>query len=104
MSIRLRVTPAELTAAASEMKASAEGILRDMAEADDAASSCAGFWEGEAFEKHRNDYEMRKEQMEKAAKALSALPDHLLAMAGIYTSAEESAESLAGVLNTEILV
>ena len=101
--MKLKVTPAELTAAAAEMRAAAGGIRRAMETADSAADSCAGFWQGEAFEKHRTEYEKMKEQMRKAAAQLEALPDQLLSMAGIYTSAEEGAEGMAGMLRTEIL-
>jgi len=103
MSIRLRVTPAEIRTAADTIRSAAASLRKSIAEADEAVLSCSSFWEGEASEKHRTMYADLKEKINEAAARVEEYPAKLLSMAGVYTEAEESAGELAGSLQSDVV-
>ncbi|MBQ9065524.1 MAG: WXG100 family type VII secretion target [Blautia sp.] len=103
MSIRLRVTAEELRTAASGIQSAAASVRSSFSAADEAVMSCSSFWEGEAAEKHRNDYMKARERAFEAVKDLEEHPGRLLRMAGVYTEAEQEAGNLASELSNDVI-
>lgn len=103
MSILLKVTPSELTGAAGEIENAVDTLRASFEEADRIVTSCAGFWEGEASEKHRELYEELKKGMDEALLHIKEHPQKLLRMSGVYTEAEDGSAELAGALGNSVL-
>ena len=103
MSITLKVTPSELTAAAAEIENAVDSLRAGFEEADRIVTSCAAFWEGEASEKHKEMYRELKEGMDEALLHIREHPQKLLRMSGVYTDAEDGSAGIAGALGSSVL-
>ena len=103
MNIILKVTPSELTGAAGEIESAADILRTSFEEADRIVTSCAGFWEGEASEKHNAMYEELKKGMDEALLHIKEHPQKLLRMSGVYTEAEDGSAGIAGALSSSAL-
>lgn len=103
MSIILKVTPSELSAAAGEIESAVDALRTCFDEADRLVTSCAAFWEGEASERHKGMYEELKEGMNEALLHIKAHPQKLLRMSGVYTEAEDGSVGIAGGLGSSVL-
>lgn len=104
MGIVLKVTPEELTRMAQDidteignMKKQFEGIESDV-------THTLAYWEGDASDSHKKQYDAIKGDIEESIKRLREQPKDLLEMAGIYTKTESEVEAVAQTLSADVIV
>ena len=95
---KLKVSPEEMAAAASELSGYVNRMRDCFQSMRRTMQSSSAYWVGEAGNAHRQMYE---EQVEKTEDIIARYTEHvrdLNAMAGVYAEAESSAEAKADEL------
>ncbi|MDO4648606.1 MAG: WXG100 family type VII secretion target [Eubacteriales bacterium] len=103
MNIILKVTPEKLKSQAETMEQWCEKLQEEIGNIESDLSNVSGFWEGEAAVRAQ---ELRRDWVEKSkvvAARLKTSPPRLLQMAGIYETAEKTAESVTQTLKSDVL-
>lgn len=99
----LKVTPEEMQAAASELSGYVSTMNDCFQQMKATMDQTAGYWVGEAGNAHRQMYQ---EQVAKTEEIIARYTEHvrdLNTMAGVYTEAEQSAQTMADELPMSIL-
>lgn len=104
MAIVLKVTPEVLTQMAQDIESKIGNIKNQFTAIDQDITRTLAYWEGNACEVHKKQYDAMKVDIETSMKRLSEQPEDLLQMAGIYTKTESEVESAAQSLSADVIV
>lgn len=88
MGIKLRVTPEVLERMAGEIEKEIRDISSQFSMIDTDISRTRSFWEGDASDLHKSQYDGLKEDIQEAVNRLKNHPVNLLQMAGLYSETE----------------
>lgn len=104
MAIVLKVTPEVLTQMAQDIESRIGNIKNQFAEIDNDITRTLTYWEGDASEVHKKQYDAMKGDIETSVKRLGEQPADLLQMAGIYTKTESELETVVQSLSADVIV
>ena len=104
MGIVLKVTPETLNQMSGEIEKEINGIEKQFQEIDADIRKTASFWEGEASDLHRSQYDAMKDDIAEVIKRLKDHPVNLLKMAGIYTETEAVLMEVSQSLVADVIV
>lgn len=104
MAIVLKVTPEELNKAAGEIETQIKDIENQFAGVDTEISRTRSYWEGEASDSHKAQYDALKDEINEAVNRLKNHPVNLLRMAGIYQETETNVTEAAESLPQDVIV
>lgn len=100
----LRVTPEALRQKAGEFTDIIQDIQRHFNRAEEIAAKTRGYWLGEAGTRDRESYASYQEDIQFIIRRLEEHPADLLAMAGIYSEAEQAVTETNAQLQTNLIV
>ena len=104
MAIVLKVTPEVLTRMASDIEKQVHDISNQFNMIESDISRTRSFWEGEASDTHKSQYDSLKDDINEAVKRLGSNPVNLLQMAGLYTETETQVEAVSQSLSSDVIV
>ncbi len=104
MAIQLKVTPAELQKAASNIQNEIRDIEESFRGLEEAVTSSRSYWEGDASQAHQKYYESFKEDISIVIRRMKEHPKDLLEMAGIYVDTEEAATEAVQSLIQDVII
>jgi WXG100 family type VII secretion target len=104
MAIILKVTPEVLTRMAEDIEKQISDIQNQFSSIDTEVCKTRSYWEGDASEKHKAQYDSLKKEMDEAVKRLKSQPVNLLKMAGLYTETESQQKEVAQSLSADVIV
>lgn len=104
MGIRLKVTPEVLIKTVSDIETQISDIEAQFGGIGEDISRTRSYWEGEASDMHKSQYDSMKEDVSEAIKNLKSNPKNLLQMAGLYTETEQQVEEVAQSLQADVIV
>lgn len=104
MGIILKVTPEVLTRMADDIEKQISDIKNQFDAIDTEINRTRSYWEGDASDSHKNQYDSLKDEINEAVKNLKNHPVNLLQMAGLYTETEENLEAAAQSLSADVIV
>lgn len=104
MAIVLKVTPEVLTRMASDIEKQIHDISNQFNMIESEISRTRSFWEGEASDTHKSQYDSLKDDINEAVKRLGSNPANLLQMAGLYTETENQMEAVSQSLSADVIV
>lgn len=104
MGIVLKVTPEVLTKMAEELQKQIDDIKLQFDVIDTEINRTRSFWEGDASDTHKNQYDALKDGIEESVRRLKNHPVNLLEMAGVYKETEAEAAAVTQSLLTDVIV
>ena len=104
MAIILKVTPEVLTRMAGDIEKQIQDISNQFNMIESDISQTRSYWEGEASDTHKSQYDSLKDDINEAVKRLRSNPVNLLQMAGLYTETETQMEAAAQSLSSDVIV
>ena len=104
MGIKLKVTPEVLKSMSREIEKQIEDISNQFSMIESDINGTRSFWEGDASDAHKNQYESLKDDIHEAVNRLKNHPVNLLQMAGLYTETETNIEAAAQSLSEDVIV
>lgn len=104
MAITLKVTPEILTKTATDIDAELDKIKQQFDAIDEAVRQTRSYWEGNASDTHKQQYEAMQGDIENSVKRLKSQPKKLLQMAGLYSQTESELEAAAQTLSADVIV
>ncbi len=102
--LMLKVTPETLQNTAQTVQNHISKLSSVFDSIGQLVSRSQGYWLGEAGDFHRSSFENRKEDIELVLKRLKEHPKDLLAMANVYSNAENEAQEMAAALPSDALM
>ncbi len=103
MNIVLRAAPEEIRKQSVKMEQNCEKILQELDCVKSESLVMQSFWEGEAAEQNRTQRSQWLEKCQTLAMQLRAYPPQMRTMAGIYEKTEDTAESMANALKSDVI-
>lgn len=100
----LRVTPEVLRQKAGEFTDVIKDIQQRFRRVEEIAAKTKGYWLGEAGTRDRESYASYQEDIQYIIRRLEEHPRDLLAMAGIYSEAEQAVAETNARLQTNLIV
>lgn len=104
MGIQLKVTPEVLRNMADDIEKELGDIENQFREIDSEISRTRSYWEGDASDQHKKQYDSLKSEIDESVKNLKNHPVNLLKMAGLYEETEDSAKQKAQELSADVIV
>lgn len=104
MGIKLRVTPEVLKSMASDIEKELSDIQNQFQAIDTEVSRTRSYWEGDASDSHKKQYDSLKTEIDECLKDLKNHPVNLLKMAGLYEETEDQAEQESQKLSADVIV
>lgn len=104
MGIVLKVTPDVLVSMADDIERQIQDIQNQFSSIDADINQTRSYWEGEASDTHKSQYDSMKGDIDEAVKRLKNHPVNLLQMAGLYRENESNLESVAQSLSADVIV
>lgn len=104
MGIVLKVTPEVLKSMAGEIEKQIGDISNQFNLIGSDISGTRSFWEGEASDTHKSQYDGLKDDINEAVNRLRNHPVNLLQMAGLYTETESNIQAVAQSLQEDVIV
>ena len=104
MAIVLKVTPDILTRMARDIEKEIQDISNQFNMIESDIYRTRSYWEGEASDTHKSQYDSLKDDINEAVKRLADNPVNLLQMAGLYTETETEMEAVAQSLSSDVIV
>lgn len=104
MGIILKVTPEVLTQMANDIEKQIDDIKNQFDIISAEVDRTKAFWEGDASDTHKKQYDSLKDEISESVTRLKANPANLLKMAGLYTETEKSATATALTLSEDVIV
>lgn len=104
MGIVLKVTPEVLTRMADDIEKQISDIQNQFDSVDTEINKTRSYWEGDASDTHKAQYDSLKDEISEAVTRLKSQPVNLLKMAGLYEETESSAEEAAQSLSADVIV
>lgn len=102
ITIALRVTPEELKTQKNVVQTDLNNIRNDINQITTEIRGTSSYWQGDAGNKQRTEYENRVQSIDQMLLRLQSYPDRLLQMAGIYENAEEISKDTASRMPADI--
>lgn len=104
MGIQLKVTPETLIRTADNIEKKIEDIQKQFCSIETDIYNTRSWWEGEASDAHKAQYDSLKEEMEESIRHLKDSPANLLRMAGLYRETELHTKEAALSLQENVIV
>lgn len=104
MGIVLKVTPETLVSMSSDIEKKISDLQKLFQEIHTDISRTRSFWEGEAGDQHRTQYEDMKGDIDETIKRLKDRPVSLLQMANLYKETEVKVTGAAQMLQADVIV
>lgn len=104
MGIVLKVTPEVLTRTANDIEKKIDDIQRQFRSIEEEINHTRSFWEGEASDAHKAQYEAIKNEISESVNRLKKNPTNLLQMAGLYTETETNLTAVSQALSDDVIV
>lgn len=104
MGIILKVAPEELVRMAGDIEKQIADVEKQFMAIETEISRTKGYWEGDASDAHKAQYDALKDDLNQAVKRMKEHPVNLLRMAELYTETEDSAEETAQSLPEDVIV
>lgn len=104
MGIVLKVTPEVLTRMADDVEKQIVDIQNQFDSIDTDINKTKSYWEGDASDTHKTQYDSLKDEISEAVKRLKSQPVNLLKMAGLYEETEDHAEETAQSLSADVII
>lgn len=104
MGIILKVTPAVLIKMANDIEGQLHNIQGQFNGITSEIGRTRNFWEGEASETHKAQYDALVPELQKCMERLQKRPEELLKMADLYERTEETAQETAMALQEDVIV
>ncbi|MCD8103784.1 MAG: WXG100 family type VII secretion target [Lachnospiraceae bacterium] len=104
MAIVLKVEPDTLVQMAEEIESQLNDIQNQFTQVESDINATRSYWEGEASDAHKSQYDALKEEISETLGRLKNHPTNLLKMAGLYTETESELEELAQTLAADVIV
>lgn len=95
MAIVLKVTPEVLERMAGDIEKEIGDISSQFTQIESEISRTRSYWEGEASDAHKSQYDSMKDEIQEALNRLRSNPRNLLQMAGLYTETESDLQELS---------
>ncbi len=99
-----KVTPDELKSISGQVSADVVTVKGRLDALERIVSSFPSFWSGDAADSFRDTYSGYKDETEEIIARISEHVTDLEKMAGVYSTAEVSAESVVGDLPDEVIL
>lgn len=100
----IRVTPAMLISASSDISKSTDRIKSASTEMSSLVQRTAGYWTGDAAELHRTLFEDQVPKMEAIVSRFVGQADRLKQIAGNYNAAVQNAKAVVEELPSDVIV
>lgn len=100
----IRVTPAMLASASTDISKSTERIKSAFTEMSSVIQRTAGYWTGDAAELHRALFEDQVPKMEAIVARFVGQADQLKQIAGNYDAAVQAAKTMVEDLPSDVIV
>lgn len=104
MGIVLKVTPDVLIRIAGDIEKQLKDMKTQFGELHSDINGTRSFWEGEASDTHKAQYDALVPEIQNALDRLQKRPEELLKMAGIYNDVEDIAKETAMSLVEDVIV
>lgn len=104
MGIVLKVTPETLVSMANDIEKKISDLQKHFQEIHTDINRTQAFWEGEAGNQHRTQYEEMKGDIDEAIKRMKSRPVSLLQMADLYKETEIQVTGAAQALQADVIV
>lgn len=104
MGIVLKVTPEELIKMAGDIESQLKNMQTQFREIQSEINKTHSFWEGDACDVHKSQYDAAVPTIQEAMEGLLKRPGELLKMAGIYVNTEDEAQETAMTLSEDVIV
>lgn len=102
--IRIKVNTALLEEKAGNAEKKINLVRNKFANIEQSVRQSVSYWEGDANEAHRREYEEYKEEIETALARFQENVDDLRRIAGVYDKAAADAENLSGDLPVDVIL
>lgn len=104
MAIELKVTPEVLTRMAQDIDHKLGDIKTQFDGIDSDINRTLSFWEGDASDSHKKQYDAMKDEIQDSLKRLKGQPEKLLRMAGLYSETEAQQVAVAQTLSADVII
>ena len=104
MAIELKVTPEVLTRMAQDIDHKLGDIKTQFDGIDSDINRTLSFWEGDASDSHKKQYDAMKDESQDSLKRLKGQPEKLLRMAGLYSETEAQQVAVAQTLSADVII
>ncbi|MCD7884785.1 MAG: WXG100 family type VII secretion target [Lachnospiraceae bacterium] len=104
MAIVLKVEPNTLVRMAEDIESQLTDVQTQFSEVESAINATRSYWEGDASDAHKSQYDSLKDEISETIARLKNHPTNLLKMAGLYTETESELEALAESLAADVIV
>jgi WXG100 family type VII secretion target len=102
--IVLKVTPETLIKMANDIEKQLDNIQKQFDSIDTEINRTRSYWEGDASDSHKEQYDSLKDEISQSVKRLKNHPTNLLQIANIYTETEDEVETAAQTLPEDVIV
>lgn len=102
INLALNVNTDDLKGQASKVSACVSDISKCVDTLARTLSGTKSYWQGEAADQYRSEYEGREQEMQQLMQRLEDYPTKIMQMAGVYDQASQSNEQIAGKLKPNI--
>lgn len=104
MAIELKVAPEVLTRMAQDIETKIGDIKTQFDGIDSDIGRTLSFWEGDASDSHKKQYDAMKDEIQESVNRLKGQPEKLLRMAGLYSETEAQQVAAAQTLSADVIV
>lgn len=104
MGIVLKVTPDVLTRMADDIEKQIQDVENQFNSIETDIDRTRSYWEGDASDTHKAQYDSLKEEINESVKRLKSNPKNLMQMAGLYSQTESELEAVAQSLQADVIV
>lgn len=104
MGVVLKVTPETLVKMASDIGTQIEDMKRQFESIETDINQTKSYWEGEASDAHKNQYDSLKKEIDQAVHQLENHPVNLLKMAGLYRETEQKLTETSQYLSENVII
>ena len=103
MGIVLKVTPETLEKMSGDIQNKIQQIKSQFHEIE-SEINLLGYWEGNASEVHKKQFDTLKPEMQEALDRLQRRPEELLKMAGLYQTTENTSKEATMSLSEDVII
>ena len=104
MGIVLKVTPETLEKMSGDIQDKISQIKSQFQEIESEIKRTPGYWDGEASEVHKKQFDTLKPEIQEALERLQRRPEELLKMAGLYQTTENTSKEATMSLSEDVII
>ena len=104
LDVQLKVTPEELKVKAEQVNGHLSALRQRFQSMEQSVNRSASYWQGEAGDMHRRDYQERKEGIGEIFRRLSEQVSDLQAIAANYQESERQVSEFLGDLPSDVIL